>query len=376
MKTALKFLMPGRPASRAALILWVACALAGCSTLGYYSQAIGGHWSLMQARRPLPEVITDAATPDAVRRKLALAQAARAFASARLGLPANDSYTEYAALERRYVVWNVFAAPALSLELKESCFLFVGCVSYRGYFSEQAADAAGATLRAAGYDVFVGGVAAYSTLGWFADPLVSSMLNWEDAVLVKTIFHELAHQRLYIADDSAFNESFATAVAEFGFARWRAETELGASVTASQSHEREFIALVLRHQRALQAWYRRPLTDAEKLLRKARQMQRLRDEFAALSRNWADREDYARWLAHDLNNAKLASVGTYYRHVPAFTALLHHLAGDLPHFYAAAEALGRTPRAARAACLRALAGDGAALPAACDGRLGSASSGA
>jgi len=344
-------------------------ALGGCGSLGYYRQAVSGHWALMTAQRPLAEVLADPATPAATRLKLQLAQAAREYASARLALPANDSYTAYVALDRRYVVWNVFAAPPLALDLKESCFLFVGCLSYRGYFSEQAAQAAGARLRDAGFDVFVGGVAAYSTLGWFADPVLSSMLHWEDAVLARMLFHELAHQRLYVKGDTAFNESFATAVADAGFARWRAETPLGAAIAAVESHQDAFIGLLLEYRQKLAVLYRETVPDADKLTRKAALFQALRDEFTTMSRTWSDREDYARWLASDLNNAKIASIQAYHKFVPAFTTLLAHRGGDFARFYAAADELGKWPRAQRHTCLRALPAS-PALPAACAGLAG------
>lgn len=345
------------------------CGLAGCTSLGYYQQAISGHWALMQARRPLTVVIADPATPADLREKLRVAQAARGWASAQLALPDNASYTHYSALDRRYVVWNVFAAPPLSLELEEACFLLVGCLSYQGYFSESAARAAGEILRAAGYDVFVGGVAAYSTLGWFADPLLSSMLHWENATLVKTIFHELAHQQIYVADDSAFNESFATAVAEFGFARWRAETVLGASVAVAESHERDFIALVMRYRTTLQQLYTGPLSAEEKLARKALAFTALRTEFEALKDGWRDGDHYARWMMADLNNAKLASVNTYHIHVPAFMAILRAVGDHLPRFYHAVEALANQPRATRDACLAAMSSAPAEIPALCTGLL-------
>ena len=345
------------------------CGLVGCTSLGYYQQAISGHWALMQARRPLAAVIDDPATAQDLREKLRVAQAARAWASAHLGLPDNASYTHYVALDRRYVVWNVFAAPPLSLELRASCFLFVGCLNYQGYFSEPAARAAGDNLRAAGYDVFVGGVAAYSTLGWFADPLLSSMLHWENATLVKTLFHELAHQRLYVHDDSTFNESFATAVAEFGFARWREETTLGAAVAPANAHEDAFIALLLRYRITLEHLYASPLSQREKLLQKQREFAALGREFEVLRRGWRDSEDYARWIKVELNNAKLASINTYHLYVPAFRAILRAVGGELPRFYRAVEALARQSRAARDACLVAMTAATSENPAVCDDTL-------
>ncbi len=338
---------------------------AGCTSLGYYQQAIVGHLQLMHARRPVLEVIADPATPAALRAKLEIAQAARIWASASLGLPDNASYTHYAALRQRYVVWNVFAAPPLSLTLKESCFLFVGCLSYRGYFAEAAARAAGIALRAAGYDVFVGGVAAYSTLGWFADPLVSSMLQWENALVVKTVFHELAHQQLYIPDDSAFNESFATAVAEAGFTRWRAETALGAAVAPATAHDDDFIALLLRYRATLQQLYASHLSEPDKLAEKARTVTALRREFGRLKRTWRGGEKYAAWMAEDLNNAKLASIETYHVHVPAFLAILRMMQGDFPRFYRVVSALAKQSQISRDACLADIAATVEKIPASC-----------
>ncbi len=195
--------------------------LTGCSSLGYYAQLGEGQWQLLQARQPVAELLADPQQPAALRQRLQLAQEARAFASARLGLPDNRSYRLYANLKRPYVVWNLFATAEFSLQPLTHCFPIAGCVAYRGYFDEQRARGAAALLRVQGLDTEVAGVEAYSTLGWFDDPLLNSMLAWSDARVAALIFHELAHQRLYLPGDTAFNESFARFVEEEGLRQWR-----------------------------------------------------------------------------------------------------------------------------------------------------------
>ena len=207
---------------RIARLLTIAGAvlpLSGC----YLLQAAGGQMEISAKREPIAEVIADAATPPQLRARLEYVANARDFASRELGLPDNESYRSYADLDRPYVVWNVFAAPEFSVEPRRWCFPIAGCVVYRGYFSEEAAQHYASRLRRRGDDAAVGGVAAYSTLGHFKDPVLSTMLGWSDAQLAATLFHELAHQVVYVPGDSEFNESFATVVEEAGLERWLTE---------------------------------------------------------------------------------------------------------------------------------------------------------
>ena len=328
-------------------------ACAGCSTLAFYGQAIGGQWQVLRARRPITQIQNDPATSPSLRETLRIATSARSFASRELGLPANASYTTYADLAREYVVWNVFAAPPLSFELRQSCFLIAGCVSYRGFFSESAATAYAASLRAQGDDVFVGGIAAYSTLGWFDDPVLNTMLRWSTPELVKTLFHELAHQLIYITDDSGFNESFATTVADYGYARWQAADPIGRATAAEPSHERELIALLQATRAKLQRVYASADSAAEKLKLKATRFAELSHDYTVLKAHWHGDTRYDQWINTDLNNAKLASVATYYDLVPGFTALLAQHGAHLNGFYAAVRALARLDATTREACLRA-----------------------
>src|SRR3954465_2418144 len=219
--------------------------LGGCETLSYYKQAIGGQLEILHAARPIDTWLADPGTPAALRERLQLAQRIRGFASTQLALPDNASYASYAELGRAYVVWNVFAAPRLSVEPKKECFPFTGCVSYRGFFSEEDARRHVEGLQAEGYDVYVGGVVAYSTLGWFNDPLLSTFIRYPEAQLARLVFHELAHQVVYAHDDTAFNESFAVAVEEEGVKRWlQAEGRVAEleDFHASQARRQKFAA--------------------------------------------------------------------------------------------------------------------------------------
>src|SRR6266404_4651832 len=220
-----------------ALLLAAACTLLyGCGSL-YLMQAASGQWQVLRERVPVETLLADPHTPPALRAHLEEVRAAREFASRELGLPDNKSYRSYADIGRPYVVWNVVAAPEFSVSPKRWCFPIAGCVAYRGYFRERRAREFAAALAVRGYDVSVDGVPAYSTLGRFADPVLSSMLRYGDDELAATIFHELAHQLLYVRDDSEFNEAFATTVEDAGLERWL--NSQGASQRLQQLRERQ-----------------------------------------------------------------------------------------------------------------------------------------
>lgn len=344
-------------------LLLALALLGGCTTLGYYGQAARGQLELLAARRPVAEVLADPAVPAEIRRKLALALAAREFASRTLRLPDNASYRSYADLQREYVVWNVFAAPPLSLEPVESCFPIAGCLAYRGYFSAAAAGAHAAGLREQGYDVFQGGVAAYSSLGWFDDPVLNTMLAWEDARIVKMIFHELAHQLLYVRDDTVFNESFATAVAEHGYRLWLAAGGgAGPAETLHERREAALIELLVAYRDRLQAVYAGAAPVPAKLAEKHALFAALAADYAALKARWRGDPHFDHWMLTDLNNAKLASIATYHDHVPAFMAILRAAHEDLAEFHARVRRLARLEQPARDACLRAVLADPPGCP--------------
>ncbi|MGB2815819.1 MAG: aminopeptidase [Burkholderiaceae bacterium] len=347
--------------SRRALIA-VAAALvvagfAGCSTAGYYAQSISGHLSMMRSARPIPEVVADPATPEELRKRLLRAQQIRAFASSDLGLPRNTSYTEYADLHRPYVVWNVFATREFSLDLKQWCYPVVGCAGYRGYFDKDAADGAAAALRAEGYEVNVTGVPAYSTLGWLPDPLLNTFIGGSEGQLASMVFHELAHQVVFVGGDTTFNESFATAVEREGVRRWLAVSDdpaLRKSYAEFDRRRRDFVDLLLKYRDRLDALYRSGEPDDAKRAGKRRLFAELRAEYAALRASWGGFTGYDRYFAQELTNAHLASVGAYNTLVPAFDALLDREGGDFPRFYAEVRRLARLSRSDREAELNGL----------------------
>lgn len=333
----------------------LACALlAGCGT-PYLMQAANGEWHLLHERVPIDKVIADPETPPQVREHLEQVRTARVFASRELGLPDNDSYRTYADIGRPFVVWNVVAAPEFSVVPKHWCFPVAGCVAYRGYFHEPAARDFALTLETQGFDVAVDGVPAYSTLGRFADPVLSTMLRYGDADLVATIFHELAHQLLYVRDDSEFNEAFATTVEYVGLERWLAhqgETQRMHAFREDQEREQQLIKLLSSTRADLEKLYASPLPRAQLVLKKAEAFRQLSGEIRALERREGVRIPlYEEWIAEGLNNARLASVATYFACVPGFMRLLHEQEDSLPRFYDAVRKLAEQPRAERHASL-------------------------
>lgn len=345
-------------AALAVLLLVVLVPTAGCSTLGYYYQAARGQLSLTREARPIGAVLEDPATPAELRARLETARSIRDYASRELKLPDNGSYRQYADLKRAFVVWNVFAAPEFSVKPREWCFPIAGCASYKGWFDEKAANAFAEDLRREGNDVFVYGVPAYSTLGWFDDPLLNTFIGYPRAELARLIFHELAHQVAYASGDSTFNESFATAVELEGVRRWLARAGTEAERTefeAMYARRRDFIALIERTRTRLGAVYSQPLEPTAMRAAKAAEFERLRDEYAQLKQHWGGFRGYDRWFSQALGNAHLASVATYTQRVPAFDALFLREGGDFDRVYAEARRLAKLQAGERAAELDRLA---------------------
>ena len=299
----------------------------------------------------MPTVIADSATPPQLRARLEYVATARDFASRELGLPDNESYRSYADLDRPYVVWNVFAAPEFSVEPRRWCFPIAGCVVYRGYFSEDAAQRYASRMRRRGDDAAVGGIAAYSTLGHFKDPVLNTMLGWSDAQLVGTLFHELAHQVVYVPGDSEFNESFATVVEEAGLELWLAARQRGQDLVAwreQRERQGEFIALLLSARSKLRSLYESALPDDEKRSRKQYEFGELKLAYQRLKQQWDGYPGYDRWFDRTLNNAHLVSAATYYGCVPGLQRVLSEVGGDLRRFYDEARRLARMDKDARA----------------------------
>jgi predicted aminopeptidase len=341
------------------LVIALAFALAaGCSTLGYYAQSISGHLSMLSSARPIEDVLADPTTSPTLRERLTRVSEMRAFASRELGLPDNASYRSYADIKRPFVVWNTFAAAELSLELKQWCYPVVGCAGYRGYFDRGAADAAAAELRKDGYEVAVVGVPAYSTLGWLPDPLLNTFIGGTEGQVAALVFHELAHQVVFVGGDTTFNESFATAVEREGVRRWleaKGDAPLRAAYADFDQRRQQFLELLLRYRDRLEALYRSKGSADDKRAGKRTLFAELQGEYRHLRASWGGFAGYDRFFAQELNNANLASIGAYNALVPAFDALLAQNGGDLPRFYEAVRKLAALPKTEREAALRALA---------------------
>jgi predicted aminopeptidase len=346
------------------LVVATLLATSGCTTLGYYAQAAQGHLELLNRARPVAELLADPNTPEPLRARLQLAQRMRNFAVSELHLPDNSSYRRYADLQRSAVVWNVVATPELSLTLHTWCFPVVGCVGYRGYYAQAPADALATELRAQHLEVDVYGVPAYSTLGYSnwvgGDPLLNTFLNWPEPELARLIFHELAHQVAYASDDTAFNESFATAVERLGGQRWlQANAGVGgASNTADQTQLADARRLAFRQfalawRDRLQALYTGPLPAQAKREQKQQLMAQMRADYAQLKADkWGGYSGYDAWVAR-ANNASFAVLGAYNSGVPAFERLFEANGRDFKRFYAAVQGLAALPKAERQAKLAA-----------------------
>lgn len=348
-------LFPRRGTLRTALAAAIAAlCLGGCADLGYYWQTVNGHLRMLQAARPIDDWLADAQTPAQLKDRLALAQRIRSFAVTELKLPANASYHRYADLHRGAAVWNLVAAPEFSLTLKTWCFPVAGCVGYRGYFSEAQASAEATQLKAQGFEVGVYGVPAYSTLGWMnwagGDPLLNTFIAYPDGELARLIFHELAHQVVYAPNDTAFNESFATAVERLGVQRWlasQASDEARQRYADFDGRRRQFRALTLATRRELSAIYssNKAAAQAEQsqLALKNMAMQHFRDDYAQLKASWGGYAGYDPWVAR-ANNALFGAQAAYDDLVPGFEALFERQGRDWPRFYDAVKHLAGQPK--------------------------------
>ena len=329
-------------------LLFLCLLLSGC----YYLQAAAGQLEVVRKREPVAEVINDPDTSPELAARLRLLSEARDFSIAVLGLPDNKSYRTYSDLERDYVVWNVFAAPEFSFTPKQWCFPIAGCVSYRGYFAKSDALRESKRLADDGYDVAVGGVAAYSTLGKLNDPILSTMMPWDDIYLVAVLFHELAHQVVYVKGDTAFNESFATAVEEVGVHRWlehRGELAAMGRYQESRELQQRILALVNETREGLLPVYESDLSAPEKRVIKRQRLDELSAKIATeMARSG---RTASAWLGEELNNARLISTTLYEGHLPYFRELITHCNGDLRCFYAAAKQLAELDQESRDAAL-------------------------
>jgi len=321
------------------VVLWglfFSAALHGCQTVQYYGQAIGGQHRILQSRRPITDIMTDPNASELLRQRLKFILEVRRFAKDQLHLPVKNNYLTYVDLNKSYVAWNVVATPEFSMAPKTWCYPFVGCAAYRGYFSEANALQYANSLKDQGYDVYVGGVTAYSTLGWFDDPVLSTFIHQSKADSAALLFHELAHQILYVPDDTTFNESFATFVEQEGLRRWQetsGNSEIYSEYLARYRRRQQFVRLVLVYRQKLVSLYQTDLAPTEKRIEKASIFAELRKEFNHLKSEQIGLAADDNWMNRSLNNAKLSGIAAYHDFVPAFGKLLAEKNGDLIQFY-------------------------------------------
>ncbi len=338
-----------------------ACVLlvaAGCAQLGYYMQAMQGQMTLMSEAKPIDQWLADPLVKDDLKGRLKRVREIRAYAARELGLPDNESYKNYADLKRKFVMWNVVATPELSVEPNQWCFPVAGCVDYRGYYNKEAAQAFADTLQRQGFDVRVSGVPAYSTLGWFNDPVLSTFIEYPEAELARLVFHELAHQIAYAPNDSQFNESFATTVEEVGVARWLAaqgDDAMRDNYQAYRQRKEDFLMLMTRHRQQLEENFSRTISDKEKRKRKREIFQSLQQEYELVKQSrWNGYAGYDRWFSRTMSNADFALMATYHDLVPAFRNLLSEKK-TLPAFYQATREFARMEKPLRRKRLAAYA---------------------
>jgi predicted aminopeptidase len=350
--------------------------MSGCQTFSYYGQAIKGQYQIVAHEQKIEKLLADPQTPAPLKAKLQHVQSLRAFAAKDLQLPVDGHYEEYADVHRPFVVWNVEAAPEFSLEPKTWWYPFAGSLEYRGYFAECGAQKYAARLQKKGYDIYVGGVTAYSTLGWFKDPLLNTFVFDPEPDLAETIFHELGHQRVFASGDTDFNEAFATTVGQEGARRWfQAKGDQAAleKYLAELRRTAQFARLIANTRERLETLYGNQQTEGARIkatkkervvLREEWRQQKqalfdqLRQEYLQLKAHWGGDTEYDKWFARQLNNAQLNSVAAYYDLVPGFEQLLKLNGGDLAKFYEAADKLAHEPEAERQRRLRSL-GSGA-----------------
>lgn len=332
--------------------------LSACS-VGHYTHLIRGHYDLLSRRIPISEVLADPATSESLQAALQEAQAARAFSVATMKLPDNGSYTQYADLGRPYVQWSVLAAPELSLEPKQWCYLWFGCFAYRGYYDEARARDDASTLAAQGYETYIGGIKAYSTLGWFDDPVLNTMLSGRSERIAGLLFHELAHQRLHVRDDTAFNESFAAFVERQGVQEFlRGQPERLTAWQRVAERVSRLAGLMLNTRTELQSVYASAADDDTKRRLKREAFAELLKQYAVLRSEWGGDGEFDGWFRDPLNNARLLPFGLYERWVPAFAALYRQAGSDWRAFYQRCEALAQLDFAARQAALARLLNPG------------------
>lgn len=353
-------------------LLLIVAAVSGCQTIGFYSQAIKGQYQIFAHQELIDKLIADPQTPEELRAKLRLVEQLRAFAKDSLKLPVDGHYLKYKDVHRPYVVWNVQAAPQFSLEPRTWWYPMVGSLEYRGYFSEQGARKYAARIAKKGDDIYVDGVEAYSTLGWFKDPILNTFIDRSEPELAEVIFHELGHQRVFASGDTDFNEAYATTVGQEGARRWlraSGKTNLVEKYEAILRRNDEFVHLIMSTREQLQKVYgdtldkdgkvkaakTPPLPPAQLKEAKERVFAELHGNYQKLKASWGGYSGYDAWFARELNNAQLNTIANYFDFLPAFQRVLEMNGNDMEKFYVEVERLSKMDKNQRHQWLRNLA---------------------
>lgn len=329
---------------RSSVIVLLLICVSGCSTIGYYHQSISGHFELISKRERIADIVNDPARDEKLIKQLHLVEELRTFASEQLKLPENDSYRSYVQLDKPYITWNVFAAPEFSIALQQWCFLVIGCVPYRGYFDESEANSYAQQLSKQDLDVYVAGVPAYSTLGWFDDPLLSSMLDRGEIVTASYIFHELAHQQFYLKGDGAFNEAFATAVEEIGVLDWLHQQDRSQDAQRYDDwllQKSIFFEFVKNSRDEFETLYQQEYDPEKMQVEKEILIAEMRRKFANLSSENKHIARYSKWMSGPLNNAQLGAISLYRELVPAFRRIFSLCENDFEKFYSYVETIAK-----------------------------------
>jgi predicted aminopeptidase len=331
-------------------------ALCGCADIGYYWHSARGHLEIMDKRVDIADLLADESLETGLRERLLLVQDIRRFSVERLQLPENDSYLSYVELDRPYLIQNLFAAPEFSTRLHQWCYPVVGCAGYRGYFDEERLLAYTDEMKAQGFETYIGRVSAYSTLGWFDDPLLSSFIDWPDYRLAGLLFHELTHQQIYIDDDTTFNESLASAVQLTGTELWlqsRNQVRELELLAGWQVYRSEVVELIEDTRAGLAKIYRGEISDTRKREQKAQAFAAARERHAGIASRHGVTGGFTRWFAEELNNAKIGSVSAYNAQLPAFVNMIRAHEMRFGRFFEYAEKVGAMEKQSRDACLEA-----------------------
>ena len=331
-------------------------SLGGCADMGYYWHSARGHLAVMNQRVDIDELVADETTDAVLRERLLLVKEIRRFSVERLKLPQNDSYLSYVELDRPWLIQNLFAAPEFSTRLHQWCYPVIGCASYRGYYDEKRLADYVEELESRGLEVYTGRVSAYSTLGWFDDPVLSSFIDWPDHRLAGLLFHELTHQQIYIDDDTTFNESLASAVQQVGTELWlesRKQYDELERIARWLQYRAEVIELIQATRARLQTLYATDASDDEKRRDKQTIFEQARSEHTRLAMQHGINGGYSGWFAGEMNNAKIGSVAAYNSQMPAFINMIRAHGNDFERFYRYAETIGRLVKEDRDRCLEA-----------------------